>query len=116
MNVLQPACYDCHSNETRYPWYSSIAPVSWMMAEHIEDGRKALNFSDWTKIDPKIKTERLQRAIQLLDHGTMPKSSYMLIHKDSILNKDQKETLKQFFIAEINKLPNPPAHIYNDFR
>ena len=116
MNILQPACYDCHSNETKYPWYSSIVPVSWMMEEHIEDGRKALNFSDWTKIDPKIKTERLQRAIQLLDHGTMPKSSYMFMHKDSILNKDQKETLKEFFAAEINKLPNPPAHIYNDFR
>lgn len=116
MDVLKPSCYDCHSNETKYPWYSHISPVSWMMEDHINDGRKALNFSEWANIDPKVKADRLKRAIQLIDHGTMPKTSYLLMHKEADLSKDQKETLKQFFEAEMKKLPNQPAYIYNDFR
>jgi hypothetical protein len=105
MAVLKTSCYDCHSNETKYPWYHNVAPVSWVMSENIEDGRKALNFSTWANIAPDIKLKRLERAKQLIERGVMPKSEYCLIHKDAVLTSTQKATLEQFFDAEIKKLP-----------
>ena len=105
MDVLKTSCYDCHSNETKYPWYRNVAPVSWAMADHIDDGRKALNFSSWAKIAPDIKLKRLERAKQLVAKDMMPISEYCLIHKDAVLTQTQKITLQQFFDAEISKLP-----------
>ncbi len=104
MNVLKTSCYDCHSNETKYPWYHNISPVSWVMAENIEDGRKALNFSTWANIAPDVKLKRLERAKQLIARGDMPKSEYCLIHKDAVLTSTQKATLAQFFDAEMKKI------------
>ena len=104
-SLLKTSCYDCHSNETKYPWYHNVAPISWVMADHIDDGRKALNFSDWANIAPDVKQKRLERAKQLIGHDVMPMSEYCLIHKDAILDKDGKKVLEQFCDEEINKLP-----------
>ncbi|WP_345980204.1 heme-binding domain-containing protein [Sulfurimonas sp. HSL3-2] len=104
MSVLKTSCYDCHSNETKYPWYHNVAPVSWMMSSNINDGRKALDFSNWANIDAKVKLERLKRAKQLVNNELMPKSEYLLMHKDADLDKEKKETLEQFFDLQIKKL------------
>lgn len=107
--VLKTSCYDCHSNETKYPWYSKVAPASWIMAENIEDGRKALNFSTWANMPADIKRKRLERAKLLVTRGDMPKSEYCLIHKDAILSSAQKATLQHFFDAELQKItPQQP--------
>ena len=64
MKLLKKSCYDCHSNETKWPWYSAIAPLSWSIVSHVNNGRKALNFSNYKKIDKNIKIKRLKRAIK----------------------------------------------------
>lgn len=104
MNLIKKSCYDCHSNETQYPWYRNIAPISWVMADHINRGRKTLNFSDWKNIDPKIKLERLKRAKETINNHMMPKSEYLMLHKDAILSPDEKRLLANFFDFEIEKL------------
>lgn len=106
MNVLKTSCYDCHSNETKYPWYHNVAPVSWMMSNNIASGRKALDFSNWANIDTKVKLERLQRAKQLVNIEMMPKSEYLLMHKKAALNSEEKKMLEQFFDSEIQNLSN----------
>ena len=97
MEILKRSCYDCHSNETVWPWYSNIAPLSWSIISHVNDGRKALNFSNWTKIDPKIKEKRIKRAIKTTANGMMPLSTYLWLHEDAKLSKEDKEVLKAWF-------------------
>lgn len=104
MNVLKKSCYDCHSQETAYPWYSNIAPISWVMADHINQGRKALDFSNWENLDPKIKLERLERAKQVIYNYRMPKQEYVMMHKNALLTPEEKKLLEQFFDSEIKKI------------
>lgn len=104
MNILKTSCYDCHSNETHYPWYHSIAPVSWVMSSNIEGGRKAINFSNWANIDEKIKLERLKRAKQLVGNELMPKGEYLMMHKNAVLKPDEKKILENFFETEIQNI------------
>ncbi len=89
-SILKKACYDCHSNETKWPFYANIAPLSFSVAGHVKDGRKALNFSEWQNIDPKIKIKRIQRAIKTTKNGMMPLSSYLWIHEEAKLTKEEK--------------------------
>jgi len=104
MSVLQKSCYDCHSQETKFPWYRNIAPVSWVMADHINQGRKALDFSNWGNIDPKLKLERLERAKQVIYNHRMPKSEYIMMHENAVLTSEEKQLLEQFFDSEIETL------------
>lgn len=104
MTVLKTSCYDCHSNETKYPWYHNVAPVSWVMSNNINSGRKALDFSNWANIDANVKLERLKRAKQLITNEMMPKSEYLLMHKSATLNNEAKKTLEEFFDTQIQNL------------
>lgn len=104
MGILKGACYDCHSNETKYPWYHNIAPVSWVMADHIDSGRKAIDFSNWASLDAEVKLKRLKRAKQLVNNGLMPKGGYSLMHKEANLDKEKKEILEQFFDSQIKSI------------
>ena len=104
MGVLKNSCYDCHSNETKYPWYHNVAPVSWVMSNNIQSGRKALDFSNWANIDPAIKLQRLERAKQVINNAMMPKSEYLLMHKNAVLNLKEKQILEHFFDEEIQKI------------
>jgi len=103
MVLLKQACYDCHSNETIYPWYHNIAPVSWVMKDHIDEGREAINFSTWANINADIRLKRIKRAKQLVDNGLMPLGSYAWMHKVH-LNQADKETLDHFFDQQIEQL------------
>lgn len=104
MSVLKTSCYDCHSNETHYPWYRNVAPVSWVMTDNIERGRAALDFSNWANIDAKVKLERLARAKQVVNNEMMPKREYLLMHKNAVLNTEAKQTLEHFFDEQIKEL------------
>ncbi len=92
-SILKKACYDCHSNETKWPFYANIAPLSFSISSHIKDGRKALNFSEWKNIDPKIKTKRIQRAIKTIKNGMMPLPTYLWLHDEAKLTKEEKRVL-----------------------
>ena len=96
-DILVKACYDCHSDRVRYPWYADIAPLSWTIAHHIKEGRKALNFSRWSEIPKDIKLKRLDRAVHTVGIEVMPLPTYKWIHKDAVLSKSEKQTLQEYF-------------------
>jgi hypothetical protein len=104
MGILKTSCYDCHSNETAYPWYHNVAPLSWVISSNIEEGRAALNFSHWEAIDANVKLERLERAKKLIRNEMMPKSDYLLMHENAVLTNEDKKMLEQFFDSQIEKL------------
>lgn len=91
--ILKTACYDCHSNNTVYPWYSHIQPVTWWLDKHIRDGKKDLNFSEFTTYSARRQYRKLEEVGELAENGGMPLSSYTLIHRDAKLSPEQKATL-----------------------
>jgi hypothetical protein len=91
--ILQLACLDCHSNNTRYPWYAEIQPVGWWLAGHIREGRKELNFDDFGSYRPRRKFSKLRQIEEQITEGEMPLPSYTIIHKDAILSNEKKELL-----------------------
>ena len=103
-NILKRSCYDCHSFETIWPDYSYIAPFSWSIVAHVDDGRKALNFSKWSEIDPEIKIKRLQRTIQTVNNGMMPLSSYISYHEEAELSSDDKKVLIDWVNTQLDIL------------
>ncbi len=94
--ILQTSCYDCHSNETRWPWYSRIAPFSWLLAEHVHDGRKHLNFSTWEQYDLEEKIHKMEDLIDVLKEGEMPLASYLIMHSGARLTPEKTERLIQW--------------------
>ncbi|MDF1875475.1 heme-binding domain-containing protein [Sulfurimonas sp. SAG-AH-194-I05] len=113
MTLLKKSCYDCHSNETVWPFYSQIAPVSFFVAVHVEEARSAVNFSEWKFIDKETKTKRLQRAIITVKNGMMALPSYLVGHEEAKLTKEEKKVLVTWFedtLKEINEDSN--AHIF----
>lgn len=95
--ILRNACYDCHSNETVYPWYANVAPVSWWLKNHIDEGRGELNFSEWGTYKERRAHHKLEESIELVEKGKMPLSSYTWTHGDAVLSADQQELLIEFF-------------------
>lgn len=85
-SILARSCMDCHSNRTEWPWYSNVAPVSWFVADHVNHGRKHLNFSDWARLDREEARQMLDGICVLTKHGSMPMRSYTFIHRDAVLS------------------------------
>jgi hypothetical protein len=104
MEILKKSCYDCHSNETKWPTYSNIAPFSWFIISHVRDGRKALNFSQWENIKSDIKIKRLQRAIKTTNNGSMPLPSYLKLHDKAVMSEEEKKIVVEWFKLELKKL------------
>ncbi|OFZ52417.1 MAG: cytochrome C [Bacteroidetes bacterium RIFCSPHIGHO2_02_FULL_44_7] len=96
-SLLRNACYDCHSNETRYPWYSNVAPISWWLQDHVEEGREHLNFSNWGSFVLKKQNHKLHECAEEVEEGEMPLSSYTLTHGDANLSAKQKKDLAEWF-------------------
>jgi hypothetical protein len=91
--VFERSCYDCHSNQTRWPWYSNIAPVSWLVAKDVKDGRRHLNFSEWGSYNQKRRATKLGDISDEVDRGDMPDSKYLIIHRDAVLSAAEKDLL-----------------------
>lgn len=89
--ILRTSCYDCHSNNTNYPWYSYIQPVRMIMDSHIKKGKKNLNFNEWGNYSSRKKRNKLDRIVKQIKSDEMPLASYTLIHKNAILTPTQKE-------------------------
>lgn len=102
MTLLKKSCYDCHSNETVWPNYSNVAPVSFFVAGHVHDARRAMNFSQWSEIDKETKTRRLERAIVTVKNGMMALPSYIWGHEEAKLTKEEKAILVTWFENELN--------------
>jgi hypothetical protein len=101
--MLHTACYDCHSSETRWPWYSRVAPMSWQIAKDVNDGRDNLNFSDWPN-DSMRAVKRLEDMSEQIGYGEMPLKKYTLIHADARLTESQRKELTDWLDAEAAKL------------
>ena len=97
--ILKTSCYDCHSNESAYPWYTNVAPFSWWIKHHINEGREKLNFSEWGSYTSKKTDHKLEECIEQIQEGEMPMSSYLLVHKEATLNKEQKQLLMDWFLS-----------------
>ncbi len=102
--ILSTACYDCHSNSTRYPWYFKIQPAAWFMASHVNDAKRHLNFSDYTTKRIAIQNHRFQEIIDEVKKGDMPLSSYTLIHRDAVLNDAQKQEIIQWATTQMDTI------------
>jgi hypothetical protein len=94
--ILAVACYDCHSNNSRYPWFDKVAPASWLVAYHISGGKRHLNFDTFNDYPVKRKVKRLKDISEVLEDGSMPVSTYTSVHKDARLTDAQKKLLKDW--------------------
>ena len=101
--ILVTSCYDCHSHETIYPWYSNVAPLSWWLKDHVNEGRKHLNFSVWGDYTEKKQKHKLEECLDEIKEGEMPLQTYTLIHKHAALNAEQKERLTSWIATLIKK-------------
>lgn len=91
--VVQRACYDCHSNETKWPWYSRIAPMSWWIAHDVKEGRKQLNFSLWDQYNERRKTRKFKEIAKEVKKSTMPQWYYVLMHPEAELSATERELI-----------------------
>ena len=88
--LLQESCYDCHSNNTEYPWYNKVQPVAWFLEDHINEGKEELNFNEWDAYSNRRKNSKLKSIISQVKDDEMPLASYTLIHKDAKLSNSEK--------------------------
>jgi hypothetical protein len=107
--LVRGACYDCHSYETKWPWYSHIAPVSWLIASDVQGGRRHLNFSNWPVDDPERAAKRLENASEELGYKEMPPTKYQAIHPAARLSADQRQQLIQWLDQEAKRLKTVAA-------
>lgn len=91
--MLKKACYDCHSNNTNYPWYTAIQPFHWFMNYHIQSGKEELNFNEFGTYTPRRQQSKLRSIENSLKDGTMPLSAYTLIHRNAILSEAEKRLM-----------------------
>lgn len=93
MFLLKTACYDCHSNRTNYPWYSKITPINWWLKNHVDEGKKHLNFSIFNEYDSKKQDHKMEEIIEMVAEHAMPLESYLWLHKEAHLTNAQREMI-----------------------
>ncbi|MED5330248.1 MAG: heme-binding domain-containing protein [Planctomycetota bacterium] len=91
--ILTRSCFDCHSNQTRWPWYASVAPISWLVSHDVEEGREHLNFSEWTGMDPSQQAHAMEEIVEVLDEDEMPLWYYLDLHSQARLTDDERALL-----------------------
>ena len=102
IEIIKTSCADCHSNNTKYPWYSEIAPVSWYLTQHVNEGKEHLNFSEWVAYNKDQKRHILKDIKKELKKQGMPLESYLWIHKNAKMTNAQYETLLNW----VNTIPS----------
>lgn len=105
--ILDRSCRDCHSNETRWPWYSNVAPVSWFVIDHVNHGRSHFNYSNWAQYRPDESAGLLKDSCALAQKGAMPLPSYLWMHGHARLEAPDIETLCTWTRATVALLPSP---------
>lgn len=95
--ILKVSCYDCHSNNTRYPWYSELQPGAWLMARHIKKGKEELNFDEFDDYSKRRKKAKIKSVISQIEKEEMPLKSYRMMHGNARLSADEKKELLDFF-------------------
>lgn len=106
---IRASCYDCHSNETKYPWYSNVQPVAWFLKSHIDEGRTKLNFSTFATYEPKRQAHKLAEAVEMVETGEMPMESYLLAHPEAKLTQEERQMIIDYF----RKIESETRESYN---
>tara|TARA_R110001592_G_scaffold153736_1_gene382479 strand:+ start:2937 stop:3383 length:447 start_codon:yes stop_codon:yes gene_type:complete len=100
--ILKTSCYDCHSNYTEYPWYNKIQPITWLLENHIAEGKAELNFSEFGDYSKRRKKNKLKSIASQVKDNEMPLSSYTLIHSDAKLSEKEKTDIVSWIEKNIN--------------
>ncbi|MDX1331653.1 MAG: heme-binding domain-containing protein [Robiginitalea sp.] len=108
--ILESSCYDCHTDHTNYPWYNQVAPVSWWLEDHIEEGKEHLNFSAWDSYSPKKKDHKLEEVVETVESGEMPLNEYTWTHADADLTEQQRQAVMDWAqqTRTLYQLGDPP--------
>lgn len=110
--VLERACYDCHSNETVWPAYSRVAPVSWLVARDVHEGREHLNYSTWDRYSLEERTELMEETLEEIVEGEMPMKTYLLLHPEAKLSAEDLAVLRAWTLGQ--GAPGEYAHREDD--
>jgi len=108
--LLKTACYDCHSNQPTFPWYTNIAPLSWWIKHHIDEGSHHLNFSEWGTFELKRKNHKLDECVEMLEKNEMPMSSYTWMHQEAKITHAQRLMLVEWFKGLKESNPSESNH------
>ncbi|MEP6617358.1 MAG: heme-binding domain-containing protein [Ginsengibacter sp.] len=108
--IFQNSCYDCHSNNTRYPWYWQVQPVTWWMNGHISDAKREVNYSQFLSYPARKQFKKIEATDEEVQKGDMPLPSYTIIHRTAKLNDEQKKLVKAWADSVLNQLKSsyPP--------
>jgi hypothetical protein len=106
VTILRNSCYDCHSDETKWPWYSHVAPMSWWLVDHVESGRKHLNFSQWPHGDPRKSARRWRNMGEAVADGEMPMPSYLKGHPEARLTAEQRDEFVKWCDEQADRIRN----------
>jgi uncharacterized membrane protein len=93
--ILKKSCFDCHSNEAKYPWYSNVAPVSWMVSRHVNNARSLINFSTWEAYTPEEKEKKIREVFRAV-YAAMPLPSYLSMHKEAQLTPEERALVREW--------------------
>lgn len=105
MKILRRSCYDCHSNETAWPWYSRVAPVSWLVARDVDEGREHVNFSDWRLASVADREEALEELEEVMEEREMPLWYYLPLHAEARMAEADREVLASWARSERGLVP-----------
>lgn len=97
--ILRRSCYDCHSNESRWPWYSYVAPVSWLIVHDVNEAREHLNFSAWSTYDVEERQENLEELWEEVEEGEMPLWFYVPLHPEARLSEEDQRALRKWAVG-----------------
>ncbi|MBK5284893.1 MAG: heme-binding domain-containing protein [Bacteroidia bacterium] len=102
--IISTACYDCHSNNTKYPWYFSVQPIAWWLADDVKEGKKHLNFDEFASYNLRRQYKKFEGIGEELKEDEMPLGTYTAIHRHAILSPEQKEKIIQWSNARMNEM------------
>lgn len=92
-SILARSCFDCHSNHTEYPWYTSVQPLGWWLQRHVDEGKEELNFSEFLSYSEKRQQKKMKEVAEVLQEGEMPLSSYLVVHRKAKLSTAEQQTV-----------------------
>jgi len=101
--LLETSCYDCHSNNTNYPWYSNLQPLAWVLEHHIDEGKEELNFSEFGSYSNRRKRNKLKSIVNQIKKDQMPLSSYTLLHGDARFSENEKTEIVEYIDGLIKR-------------
>jgi Haem-binding domain len=102
--ILQTSCYDCHSNNSKYPWYANVQPIAWWLNHHIEEGKQEINFNEFANYRLRRQYRKLQEIVTQVKEDEMPMGSYTLVHTNATLSTEQKNTIINWATANLDSM------------